>query len=195
MVAPFTDLRDGDAENLMYLVLSGFITRPTLPSNHVTIINVSLFFSVFVGILKKWQLIFYGTATNPIRLRPLGSTSGLSGPSQQTAAQNSFVFPNSQSPPVSPTLDSNTFYSGSSFNPGFQNFPNIYSVSGSDPEASVASLNDAASKDRSLQENLMGADDSSKKVLHSCDPECDSQGCYGKGPTQCIACKHYKLDK
>jgi len=92
-------------------------------------------------------------------------------------------------------LDSNTFYSGSSFNPSFQNFPNIYSVSGSDPEASVASLNDAASKDRSLQENLMGADDSSKKVLHSCDPECDSQGCYGKGPTQCLACKHYKLDK
>jgi proprotein convertase subtilisin/kexin type 5 len=105
------------------------------------------------------------------------------------------VFPNSQSPSISPTLDSNTFYGGSSFNPSFQNFPNIYSVSGSDPEASVASLNDGASKDRSLQENLMGADDSSKKVLHSCDPECDAQGCYGKGPTQCIGCKHYKLDK
>ena len=33
MVAPFTDLRDGDAENLLYLVLSGFITRPTLPAS------------------------------------------------------------------------------------------------------------------------------------------------------------------
>ena len=33
MVAPFTDLRDGDAENLIYLVLSGFITRPTLPAS------------------------------------------------------------------------------------------------------------------------------------------------------------------
>lgn len=146
------------------------------------------------GILKKWQLIFYGTATNPIRLRPSGSATALSGSPQQTASQNHFIFPNSQSPSISPTLDSSTFYSGSSYNPSFQNFPNIYSVSGSDPEASVASLNDAASKDRSLQENLMGADDSSKKVLHSCDPECDSQGCYGKGPTQCIACKHYKLD-
>ena len=28
MVAPFTDLRDGDAENLTNLVLSGFITAP-----------------------------------------------------------------------------------------------------------------------------------------------------------------------
>jgi len=33
MVAPFTDLRDGDAENLIYLVLPGFITRPTLPAS------------------------------------------------------------------------------------------------------------------------------------------------------------------
>jgi len=30
MVAPFTDLRDGDAENLINLVLSGFIIGPTL---------------------------------------------------------------------------------------------------------------------------------------------------------------------
>jgi proprotein convertase subtilisin/kexin type 5 len=163
--------------------------------NHITIINFSLFFPCFVGILKKWQLIFYGTATNPIRLRPSGSATALSGSSQQTASQNHFIFPNSQSPSISPTSDSHTFYTGSSFTPSFQTFPNISRVSGSDPEASVATLNDAASKDRSRQENLMGADDSSKKVLHSCDPECDSQGCYGKGPTQCIACKHYKLDK
>jgi hypothetical protein len=27
MVAPFTDLRDGDAENLIYLVLLGLTTR------------------------------------------------------------------------------------------------------------------------------------------------------------------------
>ena len=30
MVAPFTDLWDGDAENRIYLVLLGFVTRPTL---------------------------------------------------------------------------------------------------------------------------------------------------------------------
>jgi proprotein convertase subtilisin/kexin type 5 len=161
---------------------------------HITTITSSLLFPP--GILKKWQLIFYGTATNPIRLRPSSSSSGLSGLPQQSASQNPFVFSNSQSPSASPTLDSNSYYSGSSFNPGFQNFPNIYSVSGSDPEASLAPLNDAAGKDPALQENLMGAgDDSSKKVLHNCDPECDPQGCYGKGPTQCISCKHYKLDK
>ena len=28
MVAPFTDLRDGDAENLIYLVLSRFLPGP-----------------------------------------------------------------------------------------------------------------------------------------------------------------------
>ena len=33
MVVPFNDLRDGDAENLIHLVLSGFITRPTLPAS------------------------------------------------------------------------------------------------------------------------------------------------------------------
>ena len=33
MVASFTDLQDVDAENLTYLVLSGFITRPTLPAS------------------------------------------------------------------------------------------------------------------------------------------------------------------
>ena len=33
MVAPFTVLRDGDAGYLIYLVLSGFIIRPTLPAS------------------------------------------------------------------------------------------------------------------------------------------------------------------
>jgi hypothetical protein len=33
MVAPFTDLWDGDAEKLIYLVLSGFTIRPTLPAS------------------------------------------------------------------------------------------------------------------------------------------------------------------
>ena len=33
MVAPFTDLQDGDAENLIYVVLSELTTRPTLPAS------------------------------------------------------------------------------------------------------------------------------------------------------------------
>ena len=47
MVAPFIDLRDGDAENFIYLVLSGLTTRPTLPASllnsiHSTIKSVQL---------------------------------------------------------------------------------------------------------------------------------------------------------
>jgi len=47
MVAPFTYLRDGDAENFIYLVLSGLTTRPTLPASllnsiHSTIKSVQL---------------------------------------------------------------------------------------------------------------------------------------------------------
>jgi hypothetical protein len=33
MVTPFTDPRDGDAENLIYFVLSGLIARPTPPAD------------------------------------------------------------------------------------------------------------------------------------------------------------------
>ena len=113
---------------------------------------------------------------------------------QETASENPFSFPNDQAPSATPSLDSNAYY-GSNFNPSFQNFPNIYSVAGSDPQESITPLNDDE-KNPDLQENLMGTgDDGSKKILHSCDPECDPQGCYGKGPTQCVACKHYKLDK
>ncbi|XP_066992813.1 furin-like protease 2 [Anabrus simplex] len=142
------------------------------------------------GILKKWQLIFYGTATNPIRLRSTTSFSSVPHALSQQSSQSSFVFPNSPQVSPPPSSDSNGYYN---INPGFQNFPNIYSVSGSEPESSVAPLNDD-DKSQFPQDNLMESDDNSKKVLHSCDPECDPQGCYGKGPTQCIACKHYKLD-
>jgi hypothetical protein len=39
MVTPFTDLRDGDAENLLNLVLSGPITSPTLHGTGSKIID------------------------------------------------------------------------------------------------------------------------------------------------------------
>lgn len=129
------------------------------------------------GILKKWQLIFYGTATNPIRLRPAG---------QSAAAAAAAAFGGGS-----------TFVSGQQ-----QNFPNIYSAAGSEPEASVAPLaGGSVSAEDGARDNLLGGgggggaeDGSTRRILHSCDPECDSQGCYGKGPTQCIACKHYRLD-
>ncbi|XP_063242489.1 furin-like protease 2 [Bacillus rossius redtenbacheri] len=31
-------------------------------------------------------------------------------------------------------------------------------------------------------------------LLRGCDAECDAQGCYGAGPTQCVACRNYVLD-
>jgi hypothetical protein len=39
MVDPFIDLRDGDAENLIYLILSGLTTRPTLPASLLNFIH------------------------------------------------------------------------------------------------------------------------------------------------------------
>nr|CAD7264540.1 unnamed protein product [Timema shepardi] len=33
-----------------------------------------------------------------------------------------------------------------------------------------------------------------RTIMYDCDTECDHQGCYGQGPTQCVACGHYKLD-
>ena len=41
MVAPFTDLRDGDAENLIFFVFSGFITRPTLPASLLILAHIA----------------------------------------------------------------------------------------------------------------------------------------------------------
>ncbi|XP_014467641.1 PREDICTED: furin-like protease 2 isoform X2 [Dinoponera quadriceps] len=120
------------------------------------------------GILKKWQLIFYGTATNPIRLR------------------------------------------NRHFNPSYQG---PYTGAASNVQASVATLDgssaplltnrlpgdvsSAAAYDSPLAASSSQADgslDTTRRILHDCDPQCDSQGCYGKGPTQCVACKNYRLD-
>lgn len=65
-------------------------------------------------------------------------------------------------------------------------------------QAAVTSLGGHDVNNNNVQQN--GAEfntnvQEGRRVLHSCDPECDPQGCYGKGPTQCVACKHYRLDK
>lgn len=139
------------------------------------------------GILKKWQLIFYGTQTSPIRLRtrPVLST-GVTRPTQ-AASQNFFLRENPE--PSAPPPGFNNF---AQFNQGFQNFANIFSVAGSDPVGSYLPL---AGEGEQVVETKKTEENGTLKVLHICDPECDPQGCYGKGPTQCIACLHYKLDK
>nr|CAD7204227.1 unnamed protein product [Timema douglasi] len=152
------------------------------------------------GVLKKWQLIFYGTATSPIRLRSHGGVSFPSASVQQSVAQAPFMFPQTSAPNPTPA-ESGGFYGGSGdifSNGGYQNFPNVYTAAGSDVQVSLAPL-DSNNKSLSYQENLMSAEESNgddmKTVSHNCDPECDSQGCYGQSPSQCVACKHYKLDK
>lgn len=57
-------------------------------------------------------------------------------------------------------------------------------------QMSIASLKGDRVPEGSAESGMEG-----RKVLHTCDPECDPQGCYGKGPTQCVHCLHYKLDK
>jgi len=54
---PFTDLQDGDAENLIYLVLSGFVTRPTLPPS----LLISAHIASGAGRLLAITKISYGT--------------------------------------------------------------------------------------------------------------------------------------
>ncbi|XP_038221836.1 furin-like protease 2 [Zerene cesonia] len=125
------------------------------------------------GILKKWQLIFYGTAVDPIKLRskrppPFGFSTAVDG------------------------YDSvgDFFYNTDAFT-NYQNYPTLFAA-GSDPEKAIARL-DGHNVPSPHGESVL-ADSNDKRVMHECDPECDSQGCYGKGPTQCIACKHYRLD-
>nr|XP_018904804.1 PREDICTED: furin-like protease 2 [Bemisia tabaci] len=131
------------------------------------------------GILKKWQLIFYGTAVNPVRLR--NSYNILS---QQAQQARGFTFPSASSPP--------NFFASAPSSEFFRNL-DIFTAAGSDPEASVASLTGERAS-LGATENHQLAPSEGRRVIHSCDPECDPQGCFGKGPTQCVACSHYKLD-
>ncbi|XP_065224139.1 furin-like protease 2 [Planococcus citri] len=135
------------------------------------------------GILKRWQLIFYGTATNPIRLKSIQSPSQPIpfAIQQPQARSSSFPFNNQYLP------SSNI---GEIINqPGFRNIPDIF-ASGSEPEGSVVSVaSDRPNRPGQIIRSMEG-----RRILHDCDPECDPQGCYGKGPTHCVACKRYKLD-
>ncbi|XP_047506706.1 furin-like protease 2 [Pieris napi] len=129
------------------------------------------------GILKKWQLIFYGTNVDPVRFStkrpsalgpPFGFPTGVDG--YDTVGDS--------------------FYNTDAFT-NYQNFPSLFAA-GSDPEKAIARL-DGHNIPSTHGENVL-ADSNDKRVMHDCDPECDAKGCYGKGPTQCITCKHYRLD-
>lgn len=137
------------------------------------------------GILSKWQLIFYGTQVNPIRLK-----NGGQDPSnlRRVTGLNPFVFPTDTD--LGQTQSGNAYYNSDPY--GYLNYQNLFTGAGSSPEKSVATV-DGHNIPTPQRQNVM-ADSNNKIVLHDCDPECDSQGCYGRGPTQCVACKHYRLD-
>ena len=89
---------------------------------------------------------------------------------------------------------------------GFQGYQGLYAGAASNIEASMATLDSSAG---SLMTNRLPGDtaaevaqpdgfslDPTKRIqFHDCDVQCEVQGCYGKGPTQCVACKNYRLDK
>lgn len=73
------------------------------------------------GILRKWQLIFYGTVSNPVRLRRPGQQ--ISFPSAAPASLNP-IFQSSQD-----------FFSGA-----FRHLPNIFTAAGSETKATKVAI-------------------------------------------------------
>jgi proprotein convertase subtilisin/kexin type 5 len=135
------------------------------------------------GVLSKWQLIFYGTSVNPIRLK----TDGENTSARAVAATSSDIYQRDWEW----NGDTNLF--GNNFN-GFSNYQNSFAGAGSNVNKKYATL-DGRTIPTSQRENVMADSNNKLVILHDCDPECDQQGCYGRGPTQCVACKHYRLDK
>lgn len=161
----------------------------------------------FPGILNKWQLIFYGTATNPISIRsrqfnPVQQQTHFSPYNPSSALSSSLPHVHSL---AAERHVSNIF---DFFQPyAFQNYQGPYTGAASNVQSSVASLDGSpapiltnrlpgnSDSIDDINRSLQGSLDPSRTVLHNCDPQCDHQGCYGPGPTECIACKAYRLDK
>ncbi|EDS41848.1 proprotein convertase subtilisin/kexin type 4, furin [Culex quinquefasciatus] len=139
------------------------------------------------GILSKWQLIFYGTDQNPIRLKSDGQRS-----SGAYSNLNPFVFP-TETDINQPSLNGGNYYQSQDLYSNSMNYPYVFAGAGSSIDKSVTTLN-GHNIPTAQRENVMADSNNKLVVLHDCDPECDQQGCYGKGPTQCVACKHYRLD-
>lgn len=106
--------------------------------------------------VKKWQLVLYGTATDPLSAAGNVSDANAAGGAGGAVVE---VVPLGGAP-AGPDI---AYHVGD--HPVLPGLPGL--------PASMRPL-----------------------ILHDCDHEClESAGCYGKGPTACLACKHYKLDK
>ncbi|XP_045465314.1 furin-like protease 2 isoform X1 [Harmonia axyridis] len=135
------------------------------------------------GVLKKWQLVFYGTKVNPVRLR---QTLGPNVKSTWKLPLGSFFSP-TPSEPVTQVTDN--FFSPDIFK-NFNNFANVYTFSASDPEQSVTSLD---GKKTIVRQNLEN-NENDEETKDGCDDQCDYQGCFGSGPSKCIACRNNRMD-
>ncbi|KAH8385207.1 hypothetical protein KR200_005715, partial [Drosophila serrata] len=163
------------------------------------------------GILSKWQLIFYGTSSQPMRLKSSELLNNGGGPPQLRSSPigshtNPFLFPSASN--IGQPANEGGNFNTDSF-ASYLNYQNIFTSAGSNPEPATATLDghnvntssaavEAAAPITSVTQLMSSTNDaragSKLTILHSCDAECDSSGCYGRGPTQCVACSHYRLD-
>lgn len=164
--------------------------------------NIGVHCDTVTGILKKWQLIFYGTASNPIRIRTK-QYNPVQAPSE--AQFSSIHYPaHYERAQAQPVRASDFDYPNADFfsTSGFQAYQDPYAGAASNVDPSMTTLDGSSGP---LMTNRLPGDtaavqldgslDPTRRIQHDCDPQCDVQGCYGKGPTQCVACKNYRLDK
>lgn len=132
------------------------------------------------GVLYKWQLIFYGTQTDPIKLKVEKEGSSDHGRPQLSNVYSNY---NRESPEFR-----KIFYDHDELR-DFTQLPDFYIASSSNLDPYYVNKISENKEDNYLEEN------SKAVVFQNCNVECDNQGCYGTGPTQCVGCKHYRLDK
>lgn len=142
------------------------------------------------GVLSKWQLIFYGTQTNPIRLKSDVENTSARAVSPSTGdifAQSNWNEWNGGAGAGESNLFANNYN-------GFVNYQNTFTGAGSSVNKKYATL-DGRTIPTSQRGNVIADSNNRLVILHDCDPECDQNGCYSKGAEMCVACKHFRLDK
>ncbi|XP_023247462.1 furin-like protease 2 [Copidosoma floridanum] len=154
------------------------------------------------GILKKWQLIFYGTASNPIRIKSRQNKPVYSAPDANFNLERYSLFQEREQ--QSDTIAAPVF---DHLNPEFfssrlHSYQGPYTVAASQLEASMASFDSSESimtnhlpiEEAVEAQEIKFSTLSKPRLSSNCDPQCDSQGCYGREPTQCVSCIKFRLD-
>ncbi|KAF6208084.1 hypothetical protein GE061_016534 [Apolygus lucorum] len=113
------------------------------------------------GILRKWQLIIYGTVTDPVRLKPAGSLR-----------PNHFVYPSQQPAlaPFFPGVTTSDLFS----NPSFKVFPNLFQGQGSEIKNAKVPVDGSSISYNELEEG------------NACHASCST--CAGPSMDSCLTC-------